>query len=152
MGLSGNHHLCCHAHMANDTPRTGGMTAEHKAALAEGRTQGRAVRVYLEALAASRPKRGRKRTPESIQNRLDRNADELEGATPLERLHLVQERIDLENELSRSEETVDLSALETAFVAAAKGYSERKGISYAAWREAGVPAATLKAAGVSRSR
>ena len=35
---------------------------------------------------------------------------------------------------------------------AAKGYSERKGISYAAWREAGVPAATLKAAGISRGR
>lgn len=128
------------------------MSASHKAALAEGRAQGRAVRVYLEALAASRPKRGRKRTPESIKKRLDRIEVELAEATPIQRLHLVQERMDLERELASSSETFDLSELEAAFVGAAKGYSERKGISYAAWREAGVPAATLKAAGISRSR
>lgn len=48
------------------------MTESHKAALAEGRAQGRAVRGYLEALEAHRPKRGRKRTPESMRARLDR--------------------------------------------------------------------------------
>ncbi len=110
------------------------------------------MRVYLEALAASRPKRGRKRTPESIKKRLDRIEVELAEATPIQRLHLVQERMDLERELASSSETFDLSELEAAFVGAAKGYSERKGISYAAWREAGVPAATLKAAGISRGR
>ena len=138
--------------MANASTRSTGMSAEHKAALAEGRVQGRAVRVYLEALAANRPKRGRKRTPESIKKRLDRIDGELADACPLQRLQLVQERMDLENELAASGESVDLSALEAAFVGAAKGYSDRKGISYAAWREAGVPAATLKAAGISRGR
>lgn len=127
------------------------MSASHKAALAEGRAQGRAVRVYLEALAASRPKRGRKRTPESIKKRLDRIEVELAEATPIQRLHLVQERMDLERELASSSETFDLSELEAAFVGAAKGYSERKGISYAAWRELGVPAAVLKRAGVPRA-
>lgn len=127
------------------------MSAEHKAALAQGRTQGRAVRVYLEALAANRPKRGRKRTPDSIKARLDRIENELSDADPLRRLQLVQERIDLQHELEASAEKVDLGALESDFVATAKGYSERKGISYAAWREAGVSAATLKAAGISRS-
>jgi hypothetical protein len=72
-------------------------------------------------------------------------------ADPLTRLQLVQERIDLQDELARAEDTVDLDALESEFVAAAKPYSERKGISYAAWRELGVPAATLKRAGVGRS-
>ena len=42
------------------------MSDEHKAALAEGRNQGRAVRNYLEALDQNRPKRGRKRTTESV--------------------------------------------------------------------------------------
>ena len=42
------------------------MSDEHKAALAEGREQGRVVRRYLEALESSRPKRGRRRTPETI--------------------------------------------------------------------------------------
>ncbi len=43
------------------------MSAEHKAALAKGREEGRAVRRYLEALEEQRPRRGRKRTPESIK-------------------------------------------------------------------------------------
>ena len=42
------------------------MSDSHKAALAEGREQGRAVRRYLEALEAHKLKRGRKRTQESI--------------------------------------------------------------------------------------
>ena len=71
------------------------MSDEHKAALAEGRNQGRAVRRYLEALDAHKPKRGRKRTPESMQKRLDRIDVELAGADPLKRLQLIQERLDL---------------------------------------------------------
>ncbi|HMQ25804.1 MAG TPA: hypothetical protein PKA98_07440 [Acidimicrobiales bacterium] len=109
------------------------------------------MRVYLEALDASRPKRGRKRTAESIKARLAKVEAEIPDAAPVQRLQLVQERMDLEAELAAaSAPTVDLDALEKEFVDAAKGYSERKGISYAAWREAGVPAATLKAAGISR--
>ena len=127
------------------------MSDEHKAALAEGRNQGRAVRNYLEALETHRPKRGRKRTPDSIKKRLDAIETEIATANPVKRLQLVQERIDLSAELEAGTETVDLSALEADFVAAAKPYSERKGISYAAWRELGVPAAALKAAGISRS-
>ena len=45
---------------------------------------------------------------------------------------------------------VDLSALEADFVKTAAKYAERKGISYAAWRELGVPADVLKKAGISR--
>lgn len=127
------------------------MSDAHKAALAEGRNQGRAVRRYLEALEASRPKRGRKRTPDSIKKRLAAIEDELADANPVKRLQLVQERLDLNAELSAGDDTEDLSALEAEFVKAAKPYSERKGISYAAWREMGVPASTLSAAGISRS-
>ena len=50
------------------------MTAEHKAALAQGRAEGRAVKEYLEALSANKPKRGRKRTPDSIGRRLEKIA------------------------------------------------------------------------------
>ena len=46
---------------------------------------------------------------------------------------------------------VDLTALEAGFVAAAKSYSGRKGISYAAWRAVGVSPGVLKRAGISRS-
>jgi hypothetical protein len=127
------------------------MTDEHKAALAEGRNQGRAVRRYLEALEDNKPKRGRKRTEASVQRDLARTEDELTTADPLRRLELIQRRIDLQTELEKMGTTVDLSALEAEFVAVAKGYAERKQISYEAWREAGVTAATLKAAGISRT-
>ena len=128
------------------------MSDEHKAALAEGRAQGRAIRDYLEALEAHRPKPGRKRTPESIKKRLAKIDHELGSADTMKRLHLTQERMDLEAELAAGDSGVDLSELEAGFVKVAKPYAERKGISYAAWRELGVPAATLKAAGIPRTR
>lgn len=127
------------------------MSDEHKAALAEGRSQGRAIRSYLDALEAHRPKRGRKRTPESIKKRLDVLETEIATADPLRRVQLIQERMDLEGELTAGEVTVDLAALEAGFVASAKEYSQRKRISYAAWRELGVPTHVLKAAGISRT-
>ncbi len=126
------------------------MSDDHKAALAEGRKQGRAVRTYLEALDANKPKRGRKRTPESIDKRLVRIDAELGEADPLKKLNLIQERLDLTAERDALETQVDLSELVDGFVEAAAGYSERKGISYAAWRELGVDASVLKAAGIKR--
>jgi hypothetical protein len=134
-----------------ETTSSAGLSDDHKAALAEGRSQGRAVRRYLEALEAHKPRRGRKRTTDSISKRLQKIEDELLDADPLKRLQLVQERIDLQAELAATENKVDLDALEKDFVDAARSYSERKGISYAAWRELGVTAATLRRAGVSRS-
>jgi len=136
--------------MATKRTRTP-MSDEHKAALAEGRNQGRSVRRYLEALDAHKPKRGRKRTPESMQKRLDRIDIELVSADPLKRLQLIQERLDLKVELDATGEKVDLTGLEKEFVAAAAAYSARKGISYAAWRELGVEPAVLKRAGIRRA-
>ena len=131
-------------------PRPGQMSDEHKAALAEGRAQGRAVRAYLEALEANKPRRGRKRTPESMKARVETIDTTIDDADPISRLHMVQERIDLLAAIDAAEATVDLTALEDGFAAAAAPYGERKGISYAAWREVGVPTAVLKRAGITR--
>ncbi len=128
------------------------MSDEHKAALAEGRNQGRAVRRYLEALDAHRPKRGRKRTRESMERRLERIELDLSGADPLKRLQLTQERLDLTVELEALGAKVDLSGLEADFVVAAAGYSDRKGISWAAWRALGVEPSVLERAGIGRGR
>jgi hypothetical protein len=128
------------------------MSAEHKKALAIGREESRAVRRYLEAIEAHKPKRGRKRTSEGIEARLRQIEAKLPAADPLTRVHLMQERINLQNELANKEEAVDLAALEKDFVSAAKGYGERKGITYAAWRAAGVDATVLRRAGIPRTR
>lgn len=127
------------------------MTDEHKAALAEGRAQGRAVRAYLEALETHKPKRGRKRTPESMRARLATIEKTIETADPMSRLQMIQERMDLAAELEAADQIVDLSALEDDFVDAAKAYGERKGITYAAWKEFGVPTPLLTRAGITRS-
>ena len=126
------------------------MTDEHKAALERGRAEGKAVKEYLEALRNNKPKRGRKRTPDSIKQRLAVIEAELADASAVAELQLVQERRDLTDELESMDETVDLTELENAFVDVAKSYSDRKGISYASWRDVGVTPATLKRAGITR--
>ena len=112
-----------------------------------------AIRDYLKALEQHAPRRGRKRTPDGIQSQLASVAAEMEGATITRQLDLVQQRINLEAELEALEQagSIDLSALEANFVDHAAAYGGRRGISYAAWREVGVSAATLKAAGIRRS-
>ena len=128
------------------------MSDEHKAALAQGREQGRVVRRYLEALDSHRPRRGRKRTAESITKRLAAIDERLGGADPLSRLLLVQERMDLEHELAASGgDGAELDELEAAFVEVAPAYGERKGVTYDAWRSVGVAPGVLRAAGIGRS-
>lgn len=130
------------------------MTAEHKEALAAGREQGRAVAAYLDALESNKPRRGRKRTPESIQKRLSLINEEYETVSSIKALQLIQERRDLERELAslaNAGSGDDVAAAEKSFLKVAKAYAESKGISYAAWREIGVPADVLKKAGISRS-
>lgn len=134
-------------------PAKKGMTDAHKAALAVGRDEGRAVRRYLEALEAHRPRPGRKRTIDTVQRQLTETAQQLEKSTALDRVHLLQRRLDLEQELARMQQQsdVNLDELEKSFIDALPGYSDRKHISYTAWREVGVPARVLRTAGVSRS-
>src|SRR4029450_3281488 len=108
------------------------MTAEHKRALAQGRAEGRAVRSYLEALDQNRPRRGRPRTPASVEKSLKGIESELADAAPLHRLQLVQERMDLERELDRIDAADDLTGLERDFGKGAKGHAEGRGVPAAA--------------------
>jgi hypothetical protein len=128
-----------------------GMSDDHKAALAQGRHESRVVRDYLEALRSSKPKRGRKRTAESIEKRLAKIETELTAADPLTELLLLQERRDLQDEFESLGSGADVNAAEDAFVSVARSYSERLHFSYATWREIGIDAAVLKRAGIPRS-
>lgn len=130
------------------------MSSEHKLALAKGRESARAVRAYLDAIEAKKPKRGRRRTPESIANRLAKIESDFADASSIRRLQLAQERLNLQEELVQleGETSVDLTEVEAAFVKHAAHYAESKGISYAVWRDAGVEARVLSSAGISRTR
>ena len=127
------------------------MSKEHKEALAEGRRQSRAIKGYLRALQGRKP--GRPVTKQSIEARLGRLGDQI-GSTddPLKSLQLIQTRLELEEQLSRIGDTGNLAELEKEFVAYARDYSVRKGIAYTAWRQVGVPAVTLKKAGIQETR
>lgn len=127
------------------------MSADHKAALAKGREEGRIVRRYLVALEEQRPRRGRKRSLDSMKKRLVAIDQQMNDADPFTRLHMLQEREDLEIELARDNASDNLVAAEKAFVKVAKAYGRRKGIGYAAWRQVGVSAVVLEKAGISRS-
>jgi len=112
-----------------------------------------AVRDYLKALEQNAPRRGRKRTAESIGRQLATLGGEMAEATVTRRLSLIQQRIDLEADLEAISQatSVDLTALEAGFATYAAAYGGRRGISHAAWREIGVSSATLKSAGIRRS-
>lgn len=127
------------------------VTAEHKAAMAAGRVEGKIVRDYLEALRANKPKRGRRRTADSIKAQLTAIESKLADADPVSELKLISERMHLEAELTDVGGSVDVDALEREFLKVAKNYGTRNRITYAAWREVGVSAATLGAAGISRA-
>lgn len=128
------------------------MSEEHKKALAKGRAQARAVKEYL-AAREQESKRGPKMTPEKLRDRIESTQKAIaEEDDPARRLELIQQRMDDEERLAAVEDQPDMDTLEDAFVGAAAEYSDRKGISYSAWRELGVPAAVLKRAGVKRTR
>ena len=127
------------------------LTDEHKAALAEGRRQARDIRAYLEGLATRQP--GRPVTAETLRARLERLEGRIAGETDsLRHLELLQARIDVVAALEAVKSAADVVELERGFVASARAYGQRKGIGYAAWRESGVPAAVLKAAGIPQTR
>lgn len=127
------------------------MSEEHKQALSIGRREARLIKAYLGALGARRP--GRPVTRESLESRIASLEAKLAAeADPLRQVDLRQARLDAEDQLALVGEVEDIAGLEAGFVEVAKSYSERKGISYAAWREQGVSAPVLKAAGVPRTR
>ena len=136
---------------SNGTGRTP-MSVAHKAALAEGRESSRHVRAYVDALEKNRPKRGRKLDRDAVKKRIELIDENLKTASGFERLNLLVDKQALLGKLDGADATVDLSDLRAKFVIYAKAYGERRGITYATWRSAGVPAADLKTAGIPPGR
>jgi hypothetical protein len=127
------------------------MSDQHKAALAQGRREARAIKAYLEVLSSRKP--GRPLSKASLTERLDRVNKKLDATNdPLQKVDLIQSRLDIEEALSQIGSTQDLEALEQAFKKHVASYSERKGVTYTAWRKSGVPAKVLREAGIRETR
>lgn len=125
------------------------ISTAQKEAMAHGRSQSRVVDAYLTRLQETRPRRGRKRTPESIRKRLVAIEAALPEATILQALQLTQERTDLTHELASLEKPVNIAKFEKDFIKVAAEYGDRKGLGFDAWRSVGVPVEVLKKAGIT---
>ena len=112
------------------------FTDEHKQAMSIGISQTKTIRAYLTQIQSDTPVR-RTRPSAEIQAQLAAATD------PIERLRLrplLREALEVE-----SENSIGLTA---QFIKICANYSERLGLTYADWREEGVPAAVLKEAGL----
>ena len=120
------------------------LSPQHLANLAAGRTQSAVVNRYLRALETATPKRGRQvdRSPA----RIEALRQEIEHSTGVQKLAAAQKLVDIQRAEPAKNE---LPALEAEFIKVALDYSEGHGISYTAWRQVGVSAKTLKAAGIT---
>ena len=126
------------------------MSNSHKEALVNGRAESRVIRDYLQLIDAQRPRRGRRRSLETITRRLREIEIEIPLSQPLQRIHLLQERINLNAELAtRSLSRTQQTQLEKNFIKVAKSFSERHHISPEAWSEFGVSPRVLHLAGMN---
>ena len=118
------------------------LSSAHKHALAEGRALSAIVDRYLNAL--NTPKR---RGPKVSTARLEQRLADA-------RAYAAQEVRDMRAKIAEQSSAagVDVAKVEAEFVKVAKSFGERRGITYGAWRDAGVPAAVLKRAGITRAR
>ena len=128
--------------------KTRKLSPTHKEAIAVGRVEALVVQRYLESLAENRPRPGRPRGL-GHEQRLAEVERQLTTAAGIEKLRLVQERLDLQAAVSAANPQSQAKA-EDDFVAIAAAFSLRRGISRAAWRELGVPVSVLRRANVLR--
>lgn len=106
------------------------------------RQETKAVDEYLSALTPGRGGYRPRRTPQELQVEIDAEKN------PIRKLALVQQRLNIENALNGK--VLKMEELTESFVAVAASFAKRKGISYAAWREMGVPPKILKEAGITK--
>lgn len=89
---------------------------------------------------------------EPIRARLTQVQADIVVASPVQRVQLIQERLDLQAQLEEAETDWGWDQIEADAIAVMAEWAESRGLSYKALRQAGVPAAALKAAGIARTR
>src|SRR5260370_1453324 len=94
------------------------------------------LRMSLGPKLLPRCRRKRDTSPE----RIEELEAQLQDANPIQRLSLLQTIRDLEAEAAAEDDPRQAEVIGRDFVRQAKAYSQAKGIEYATWREAGVPA------------
>jgi hypothetical protein len=129
------------------------LSAAHKRALAEGRSMSATVDRYLAAINTP-GKRGRKVSRATLEQRLVDARARANSETGVEKVVAAQQVRDLQSRLKQlgASGAGDVKRLEGEFVKIARRFGQNRGIGYGAWRDAGVPPAVLKRAGIARTR
>jgi len=129
------------------------LSTSHKKALAEGRTLSATVSRYLAAINTPQ-RRGRKVSKATMVDRLATARAQAKTAVGIDKLLAAQAVRDLQAKIGQLDSVsgADIKTLEADFVKVAKQFSQQRGISYGAWRDAGVSAQVLKRAGIARTR
>jgi len=118
---------------------------------ADKRNETAKVETYLTALEAQQGKLARgRRTREWLESHVRDIDAKLPAASGVQRLGLIQDRLECEADLLSFAALDNFENLQQAFIKVAATYSERTGVSWQAWREVGVPVAVLNEAGVTR--
>lgn len=117
----------------------------------ERRAATRVVRRYLEQLDAPDPERVRSRLRRQLERAERKLADE-SALGVLERLELIQARIDATAGLRALPDPAEAAAVEDEFVACAAAWAAHRGITWDAFRAVGVPASVLTRAGIPRQQ
>lgn len=128
------------------------MEDSQKQAMKVGREQGAIIQRYLDALDSIAPQHGPRRDPANIARQLVKIDKQLLTASKLAAVSLLQDRINLLRARDAIATANALDEMEADFVDVVKSYSERRGISYSAWREIGVSADVLRKADIPVTR
>jgi hypothetical protein len=123
--------------------------AERAAERGVRRAETNAVAAYLTGLKGPRPSGSSKAKREGLMRRRAQVEQWIsEERSPIREVELIQQRLDIDAQLSQLDQAARLPELEEAFVKVAASWAKRSGITAAALREAGVPASVLKRAGL----
>lgn len=115
------------------------------------RKETKQIDLYLTALEASRVQLARgRRTRDWLENHLKELDAKIPATTGVQKLLLIQDHEETRNDLEAFKQADNMAELEKGFIKHAASYSERHGISFAAWRRVGVSADVLTEAGVTR--
>jgi hypothetical protein len=116
-------------------------------------TEVHAIRRYLQALEgrSSSPFQG-KRTREWVIEQISTLPDAILAETdPVKKLLMTQDLLNHQKLLRNMPTDEEFAKLEDAFVRVAKAWSDRKGVSWAAWRHVRVDEDVLARAGIKRT-
>lgn len=124
----------------------GKRTEEWKQASRAGHAQAKAINEYLAMLDVPQTRLPSEKLLHKLQGEMQSEKG-VKKILAIQRFNDARMRLLLATSGGPGREEIEL-----AFIEHVKPYSEKKGITYGTWREAGVPARVLKAAGLAQAR